>query len=249
MAWRVIGRGSNILVTDAGFPGILVRLTGEFRTVRNVDETDSAVVTAGGGCLLAELLGYCRRHGLGGLEFLTGIPGGVGGAVRMNAGAFGHAFGEMLARVVVVVGTDGEVQTKKKGEWHCGYRRFEISGCDMDRIIILSAEFGLQKTDSAQIGETMDNYRLLRREKQPPSFPSAGSFFKNPAGDFAGRLIEAAGLKGLCVGGAMVSPAHANFIINTGGATATDIINLMHRVQERVKAKTGIFLEPEVHII
>lgn len=248
MAWRVIGRGSNILITDPGFPGILVRLTGEFRTVRNVDEADSAVVTAGGGCLLAELLGFCRRHGLGGLEFLIGIPGWVGGAVRMNAGAFGCSVEKLLDRVVVI-GADGEVREKTKGEWSSSYRRFEISGCDMDRTIILSAEFGLHKTDSVQIGETMDNYRLLRREKQPPSFPSAGSFFKNPAGDFAGRLIEAAGLKGLCVGGAMVSPAHANFIINTGGATATDIINLMHRVQERVKAKTGIFLEPEVHII
>jgi UDP-N-acetylmuramate dehydrogenase len=246
--WRVIGRGSNILVTDAGFPGILVRLTGEFRTVRNVDETDSAVVTAGGGCLLAELLGYCRRHGLGGLEFLTGIPGGVGGAVRMNAGAFGHAIGEMLERVVVV-GPDGEVQTKMKGEWHCGYRRFELNDCETDGIIILSVDVELQKTDPVMIKETMEKYRLLRRDRQPPALPSAGSFFKNPAGDFAGRLIEASGLKGLCVGGAMVSPVHANFIINTGEATATDIINLMHRVQEKVKAETGIFLEPEVHII
>jgi UDP-N-acetylmuramate dehydrogenase len=213
-----------------------------------VDETDSAVVTAGGGCLLAQLLGYCRRHGLGGLEFLTGIPGGVGGAVRMNAGAFGHAIGEMLARVVVV-GTDGEVQIKMKGEWSCGYRRFELNSYDMDRVIILSADFELQKTNPVRIQETMEEYRSLRREKQPPAFPSAGSFFKNPAGDFAGRLIEAGGLKGFRVGGAMVSPVHANFIINTGGATAADIIKLMRTIQEKVEAETGIFLEPEVHII
>jgi len=245
---RIIGRGSNILVTDAGFPGVLVRLTGEFRTVRKVDEPDLSVVTAGGGCLLAELLGYCRRHGLGGLEFLTGIPGGVGGAVRMNAGAFGHSLGELLERVVIV-GPDGEAQEIMSGEWSCGYRRFEIDGCDMNSVVILAAAVELQKTDPAQIRKTMEKYRSLRRQKQPPALPSAGSFFKNPAGDSAGRLIEICGLKGLGVGGALVSPAHANFIVNTGTATATDIINLMHRIQEKVEAETGISLEPEVHII
>ncbi|HHD63211.1 MAG TPA: hypothetical protein ENK96_02350, partial [Desulfobulbaceae bacterium] len=159
-----------------------------------------------------------------------------------------HWLGELLERVVIV-GPDGEAQEKMRGEWSCGYRRFTIDGCDLDSVIILSADFALQKNDPVLLQQPLAKYRSLRREKQPPALPSAGSFFKNPAGDFAGRLIEAGGLKGFRVGGAMVSPIHANFIINTGTATATDIINLMHRIQEKVEAETGIFLEPEVHII
>ncbi|HEB69417.1 MAG TPA: UDP-N-acetylmuramate dehydrogenase [Desulfobulbus sp.] len=246
--WRVIGRGSNILVTDSGFNGILFRLGAAFRTVGLKNESEPEVVAAGGGCLLADLLGWCRRHGLGGLEFLAGIPGGVGGAVRMNAGAFGHAIGELL-HSVSIIGADGVVKQKTADMLSLGYRCCTVEGYDPNQAIILSVTLRLQPTDGEQIARDMQNYMLQRKKNQPRGVPSAGSFFKNPENDYAGRLIETSGLKGARVGGARVSPVHANFIINDGGeASAADILELMHTVQEKVKKETGIFLEPEVHI-
>ncbi len=246
--WRVIGRGSNILVTDSGFNGILFRLGGDFRTVRRKNESEPEVVDAGGGCLLADLLSWCRRHGLGGLEFLAGIPGGVGGAVRMNAGAFGRSIGELLHSVSIIA-VDGVVEEKTAAELSLGYRCCTVEGYGPNQAVILSATLQLQSADGEQIAKNMRNYMLQRKKNQPSASPSAGSFFKNPEGDYAGRLIEASGLKGARVGGAMVSPVHANFIVNDGGeATAADILELMHKVQEKVKQQTGIFLEPEVHI-
>jgi len=248
LPWRVIGRGSNILVTDTGFNGILFRLGGDFRAVRRENESETTVISAGGGCLLADLLGWCRRHGLGGLEFLAGIPGGVGGAVRMNAGAFGQSIGKLL-HLVSIIGADGVVEEKKADALSLDYRCCTVEGYDLDQAVILSVTLQLQQADGEQIAEAMRNYMLERKKNQPLSSPSAGSFFKNPEGDYAGRLIEAAGLKGARVGGAMVSPVHANFIVNDGGhAAAADILELMHKVQEKVRKQTGIFLEPEVHI-
>ena len=246
LPWRCIGRGSNLLVRDRGFAGILIRLQGGFATITG--EASAGIVIAGGGCLLAELLAHCRRAGLSGLEFLAGIPGSVGGSVRMNAGAFDHCLTESLQRLTILTG-DGSVRTMTQGEWKDGYRSFTVDGLDMEKTIIAEAEFRMLRSTSEQVGGMMQEFLHLRRAKQPPSMPSAGSFFKNPVGDFAGRLIEETGLKGECVGGAMVSPVHANFIVNAGGATATDIVCLMRRVQEKVRSKTGIFLEPEVHII
>ena len=250
ISWRVIGRGSNILVTDSGFAGVICRLSGEFKMVQQSSESDSTffLITAGGGCLLAELLAWCRQHGFGGLEFLAGIPGGVGGAIRMNAGAFGREIGEVL-QSVTIAGPDGVLQEIPVDDITLTYRNCAIDGFDMSQLVILAATLRLQEADCARIKHEMQNYVALRKEKQPVTLPSAGSFFKNPEGDYAGRLIEITGLKGLRIGGAMVSPVHANFIVNAGGkATATDIINLMHNVQEKVQEQTGIFLEPEVHI-
>lgn len=246
LPWRVIGRGSNILVRDEGFPGIFIRLGGEFAAISG--DAVSGVLTAGGGCLLAELLGYCRRNGLGGLEFLAGIPGSVGGSIRMNAGAFGQSIGDSLQGVTIVT-SDGAQHERTREQWRSGYRSFAIGGLDMEEVIILTTQFQLTAAASEHIGAKIQKILQLRKKKQAFSMPSAGSFFKNPENDFAGRLIEAAGLKGLCIGAAMVSPAHANFIVNVGGATATDILQLMRFVQEKVRTKTGIFLEPEVHII
>ncbi len=246
--WRVIGRGSNILVTDAGFAGVICRLGGEFKTIRRTGGNTAAQVTAGGGCLLAELLSWCRKEGLGGLEFLVGIPGGAGGAVRMNAGAFGHELGEALESICIA-SLDGEIAEVWAGEMSLTYRNCAIKGIDMARCVILAATFHLQKVGTAKVKLNMEDYLARRKEKQPVRQPSAGSFFKNPEGDYAGRLIEATGLKGLRVGGAMVSPGHANFIVNVEGkATATDIVELMHDVQKKVEDHTSIFLEPEVHI-
>ena len=246
--WRVIGRGSNILVTDAGFSGIVCRLAGEFKVIEQQAEPRSTLITVGSGCLLAELLAWCRQHGFGGLEFLTGIPGGVGGAIRMNAGAFGREIGEKL-HSVTFSGSDGILKKMPLGDILLTYRSCTIDGFDMSQLIILSVTLKLEEAACARIAHDMESYAAQRKEMQPVTDPSAGSFFKNPEGDYAGRLIEMTGLKGLRAGGAMVSPVHANFIINAAGkATATDIINLMHSVQEKVQAQTGIFLEPEVHI-
>lgn len=246
LPWRCIGRGSNLLVREEGFAGILIRLLGEFTAITG--EASAGIIIAGGGCLLAELLGHCRHAGLSGLEFLAGIPGSVGGSVGMNAGAFGHCLTKSLQRLTVVTG-DGSVRTLTQGEWTSGYRSFTIDGLDMEKTVIAQAEFRLARSTPEQVEETMKEFLKLRRAKQPSSLPSAGSFFKNPPGDFAGRLIEDAGLKGERIGGAMVSPEHANFIVNAGGATATDIVRLMRLVQGKVRSTTGIFLEPEVHII
>ena len=246
LPWRCIGRGSNLLVRDQGFAGILIRLQGGFTTIAGT--AADGIVRAGGGCQLAGLLAHCRRAGLGGLEFLAGIPGSVGGSVRMNAGAFDHCLVQLLAGLTVVTG-DGSIQALEPGAWTGGYRSFVIEGLDMEKTIIAGARFQLTGSTPEQVEDRMRQFLRLRRAKQPTSMPSAGSFFKNPAGDFAGRLIEEAGLKGERVGGAMVSPAHANFIVNSGSATATDIMRLMRRVQEKVQRRTGIFLEPEVHII
>jgi len=246
LPWRCIGRGSNILVQDEGFAGILIRLRGGFSAV--TPGAPQGIVIAGGGCLLAELLAHCRDVGLSGLEFLAGIPGSVGGAVGMNAGAFGHSIDESLQRLTVVTG-DGLVRTIRQGEWTGDYRSFTIDGLDMEKTVIAQAEFRLARSIPEQVEETTKEFLKLRRAKQPSSMPSAGSFFKNPVGDFAGRLIEDAGLKGERIGGAMVSPEHANFIVNADDATAMDIVRLMRLVQGKVRSATGIFLEPEVHII
>ncbi len=241
--WRGIGRGSNLLVRDAGFPGVLIRFAG-----RGCQLGEEGQVEAESGCLLAELLGFCRDRELAGLEFLTGIPGTVGGAVRMNAGAFGAEISQFLMSFSII-DSRGEIRSLGESEWHAGYRTMVIEEVEWLDVLLVSARFSLSPGTKEEIALAMEEYRRRRREKQQPALPSAGSFFKNPAGDYAGRLIEQAGLKGLRVGAAMVSREHANFIVNTGRATAADIISLMELVQEKVQARTGIFLEPEVHIL
>lgn len=246
--WRVIGRGSNILVEDRGFDGILFRLGGEFARIRQATEMGSTGIIVGGGCSLAELLKWGVENELGGMEFMVGIPGSVGGAVRMNAGAHNHSIAELLDSVTIAHG-DGTPLEKRSDQLNFGYRSCRIGDHKMEGVIILEVGLRLHKVDSYQSKKTMRAYLSQRKRKQPLTVASAGSFFKNPEGDSAGRLIEAAGLKGACVGGAMVSPQHANFIVNSDGtATASDIIDLMHKVREKVVVQTGILLEPEVHI-
>lgn len=248
LPWRVIGRGSNILISDLGFAGVLFRLQGSFREIVPREDIGEGVrIEVGAGCLLAQLLGWCQKRGLAGLEFLAGIPGGVGGAIRMNAGAFTQSIGERL-HALFLVGEEGIPFELAAGDLDFGYRKMHIAGRDMERIVVLAADFNLQREESEKIEARMRKNLLQRKEKQPVNLPSAGSFFRNPEGDFAGRLIEEAGLKGLRIGGAMVSPVHANFIVNAGEATASDIIQVMRTVQEKVEAEAGIFLEPEVHI-
>jgi len=245
IAWRSIGRGSNLLVRDAGYPGVLIRFAG--RGCRP-GETDPDQVKVESGCMLAGLLGFCQRQGLTGLEFLTGIPGSVGGAVRMNAGAFGGELSDYLS-ALSLIGPEGEDIRLTAGQWQAGYRTMTLPSLDWGRVLLLEATVTLSPGKTDVIMQRMDAYRQRRRALRQPALPSAGSFFKNPPGDFAGRLIEQTGLKGMRVGGAMVSGEHANFIVNDGGASASEIIALMELVQEKVAARTGIFLEPEVHIL
>ncbi len=250
--WRIIGRGSNILVSGRGFAGVIVRLQGELAAVDLRHEPEGAgpgpvVIRAGGGCSMARLLAWCTAHCLGGLEFLAGIPGSVGGGVRMNAGAWGQAMGERL-QAVEILDSNGRLQRLAADALRFSYRRMEVAGREQETMIIVSAWFRLRRDRQVEIVGRCRDYLARRREKQPAGVGSAGSFFKNPDGDYAGRLIEAAGLKGLARGDAMVSPRHANFIVNTGRATADDIAALVAEVQERVYRNSGIRLEPEVHI-
>ena len=241
--WRVIGRGSNILVQDQGFPGVLIRLDQDLAGIRSLGH---GRVRVGGGSPLAGLLGDCRRQGWAGLEFLAGVPGSVGGALAMNAGAFGREI-MALVEALRVLAPGGRCRIWRAGEFTAEYRRLVLP--DPGEQVILEAELSLIPADPAEVARTMDGYLAKRRESQPRAAGSAGSFFKNPPGQYAGRLIEEAGLKGVRIGGAMVSPVHANFIVNTGDATATDILDLMRLVQEKVRARTAILLEPEVHIL
>ncbi len=250
--WRVIGRGSNILVSGQGFRGVLIVLQDDFCAIaRNGGVSDQAaglVVAAGAGCPMPKLVAWCSRHGLAGLEFMTGIPGSVGGAVCMNAGAWGLAVGDCLV-FVDFVDRQGQSCRVPRAGLVFSYRRLQPRATGLHDAIITGAAFVLQPGDPGEIHEKCRKYLARRREKQPAGAASAGSFFKNPAGDSAGRLIEAAGLKGFRSGRAMVSFEHANFIVNTGQASADEIIGLMGEIRKRVFRNSGIMLEPEVHIL
>lgn len=248
--WRVIGGGSNILVTSNYHQGVFIRLSGIVNNIEPVKpgaEGDSCEVTINAGCSLPALISWCVRNGLSGLEFMAGIPGSVGGAIRMNAGAFGHSIGEKLTTVQVVTEA-GEKREVASEQIAFGYRQTRFPCEPSSRLLIIGGVFRFVHANQVALAARYRQIIGQRRRKQPRGYGSAGSFFKNPAGDFAGRLIEQAGLKGLTMGKAMVSPVHANFIVNTGGAVPEDIIGLMHEVRSRVEQRLGVLLEPEVHI-
>ena len=249
--WQVIGGGSNILVATRRQEGVFLRLRGSVRDALltpSTDGDDCALVRVPAGCSLAALVGWCSKQGLAGMSFMAGIPGTVGGAVRMNAGAFGHAIGERLHGLRCV---------DARGEWHdiaaeairFAYRSTRLPGEEQSPLLITTVELRLGYGDQQSIARECRDIITRRKQKQPQGVASAGSFFKNPAGDFAGRLIESAGLKGLAQGKAMVSPKHANFIVNTGGAEPSDIVLLMEKVREKVWLQSGVLLEPEVRIL
>ena len=250
IAWRVIGRGSNILITSRGFHGVLIILGEEFSSVsaRETGDDGKTGVTAGAGCSVAGLVGWCTRQSLSGLEFMSGIPGSVGGAVYMNAGAWGSEIGQCTASVSFV-DLQGCFHRVPAGEIDFSYRRMKPGDEKLQHAVIVGAQFLLCQGYQREIYEKCRQYQDRRREKQPVGMPSAGSFFRNPEGDSAGRLIEAAGLKGLRRGNAMVSTVHANFIVNTGQATADEIIELMQEIREKVFHTSGIMLEPEVQLL
>ena len=235
LPFRVLGLGSNILVSDLGLPGVTCCL----RNFKGV-EVDGQKVTALSGTALDEVVRESINSGLAGLENLSGIPGSVGGAVFMNAGAFKAETFDKLASFIVL-NPKGEIKEFKKEDVKYEYRKvWGIEGC-----IILSATWVLDKQDKEILKTKREEILQSRKAKQPLEYPSAGSVFKRPVGAYASKLIDDCGLRGLSVGGAQVSTKHAGFIINYQNATAQDIYNLIKEVQKIVKEKTGFKLEPE----
>ena len=237
----VIGKGSNVIVSDRGFPGIVVRLGRGFRWAAR----DRDRLTAGGAMPLPALAGVALRHGLGGFEFGVAIPATLGGAVKMNAGAHGRSMSEIVERIEVFLLDRAERRTIAGAEAGFAYRR---SGVPPDGVVV-GATVGLHPDEDAPIRALMDEAREWRRRTQPLAEPKCGSVFKNPDGDHAARLIEAAGGKGLRVGGARVSEKHANFIVADAGATAADVWGLIERVRDLVATDAGVRLETEVQVI
>lgn len=235
-----IGKGSNLLVSDAGFRGVVLKLASGGAPER----LDGERVRCFGGVALPALSRFAQVQGLTGLEFACGIPGSVGGAVLMNAGAYGGCMGDVLESVTVLRG-DRAVELPAD-ELALGYRHTAMMESGEP---IVSATFRLQPGDAAAIDARMTELLTARREKQPLEYPSAGSFFKRPEGHFAGALIENCGLKGFRVGNAEISRKHAGFVINVGGATCADVQELARQVRRKVLTETGVLLEPEVRLI
>lgn len=240
----VIGGGFNVLAADEGFPGLVIVMGRGFDSLEVRPDGQGVMVSAGAGLKLSRLVRRAAAEGWAGLAFLAGIPGTVGGAAVMNAGAWGRS---MDGQVTGLTGIDGKgrVFSRQRAELDYDYRRLEL---EPDAVV---TGVGLASTlaPAAEVAVKVDEYLARRRDKQPLSAPSAGSFFKNPANDHAGRLIEAAGLKGRVEGGAMVSEVHANFIINRGGAKAGDIIRLARLIRQQVQERHGVVLEPEVRLL
>ncbi len=237
----VVGNGTKLLVCDGGVDGIVIKIKNCLDDVAISEER----ISAGAGCLLPELCHLAASHGLSGLEFAVGIPGTVGGALVMNAGAHGDAMSCIVTKAKVI-GFDGQIKELIKSEMDFGYRSSKLQD---GNVIVSEVEMQMRKAILTEIERKMADYMKWRHERQPLGEPSAGSIFKNPKDDFAGRLIELAGCKGMTVGGAQVSEIHANFIVNRGNATAEDILQLISKVQQQVAAKFGISLVPEIKII
>ncbi|HVM32372.1 MAG TPA: UDP-N-acetylmuramate dehydrogenase [bacterium] len=236
--YLVLGGGSNLLFADEGFDGVVIRLGRGFQGVE-IEETSARV---GAATQLVTVLKRTREAGLGGVEFFAGIPGTLGGAVAGNAGAKKAWIGPTVESLVVVA-PGGEVRALKKADYVYGYRQ---SSLKMSGNVLVEATLRLKKEPKAQIEKKVREYFKVRRGKQPKVEPNAGSVFKNPEGNFAGRLTESLGLKGFRMGGAEVSRIHANFIVNTGDAKAKDVVGVMREIQKRVLAEYGIQLEPEI---
>ena len=242
-----LGNGSNLLVADSGYPGFVVKLAGEFEEIcpETSPQNEKRLLRAGGAVLLSKLSNRAQELGLAGLEFAGGIPGSVGGAVTMNAGAYGGEMVQVLESVTFLDET-GEVCTLPVSECGFGYRKSIFSD---RKCLILKARFHLDRGDPVAIKARMEELAAKRREKQPLEYPSAGSMFKRPPGHFAAALIDQCGLKGLTVGGAQVSEKHAGFVVNRGGATCADVLELVRQVKEEVLRQTGVELEMEVKVL
>lgn len=240
--FTILGNGTNVLAPDSGLQKVVIKTADAMADIA-LDGEDTLVCSAG-----TKLITACRfalEHSLSGLEFAYGIPGTCGGAVYMNAGAYGGEIKDVLCEVTHIT-PELSVETVNAEKAALSYRHsaYKENGC-----IIAAVKFKLKKADKSVIKSTMDDFISRRKEKQPLEYPSAGSTFKRPKGNFAGALIEQCKLKGASVGGAAVSEKHAGFIVNKGGATSDDILSLIAVVKEKVKNQTGVELEPEVIIL
>jgi UDP-N-acetylmuramate dehydrogenase len=242
LPWRIIGRGSNLLVKDGGIRGVVFHLKGTFDFLQIEDTT----VSAGGAYSTILLASRTAKAGLTGLEFAGGIPGNVGGAVYMNAGAHGSEMSRVVRSAEVITQT-GEWLTLSNDDLRFRYRTTILQ--EAIRGIVTAATFELEKGDAALITESLAAFKDRRRKTQPLQYPCAGSTFRNPPGDHAGRLIEAAGLKGYRIGDAEFSNLHANFIVNLGNAKASDVLALIDHARQTIAAKFGVTLVPEVEVI
>lgn len=242
LPWRVIGRGSNLLVRDGGIRGVVIKLSEGFDYLK----MDGTLVTAGGGYSTILLASKTAKQGLSGLEFAGGIPGNVGGAVYMNAGAHGSEISRVLVSAEVI-SESGEWARLKNEELKFSYRtsilQKELRG------IVTEATFQLERKNKDEIVSVLSKWKDRRRQTQPLQYPCAGSVFRNPPGDYAGRLIQEAGLKGYRIGDAEISTIHANFIINRGQAKAEDVLALIQHAIQTVKEKFEVTLVPEVEVV
>jgi UDP-N-acetylmuramate dehydrogenase len=237
----VIGKGSNLLVADDGFPGIVLRLGREFRWAAR----DGERIAAGAAMPLPALAGVALSHALAGLEFGVAIPASLGGSVRMNAGAHGHSLDEVLESVEVFVTDEDRIRVLPAAEAGFRYRGSTLP----ERSVVIGATVRLAPGEPIEIRRLMDQARDWRRATQPLAEPNCGSVFKNPPGDHAARLIDAVGGKEMRVGGARVSEKHANFIVAGPGATSRDVVRLMGEIRSKVRDRHGVELEPEVHLV
>ena len=239
--WVVLGRGTNVLVSDKGFSGCVVRLGREFSRISFEEDCE---VSAGGSVLLTKLVNECQSKGLSGLEPCVGIPGTVGGAVSMDAGTRDEWISRHISSVVTYRPGTGLVRYEKNDiEW--GYRYTSIPAGE----VILEASFLLSERDPKEIAADMEQRISRRRRKQPMGKPTCGSVFRNPPGESAGKLVESCGLKGYAAGGAQVSETHANFVVNNRGATANDVLLVMQKMHSDVLERHGINLLPEVKFL
>ncbi len=236
----VLGNGSNILFSDEGYAGVILKLGDNYADFT----VEGNVITAKAGAKLSKLAAAARDAGLTGMEFAAGIPGTVGGAVCMNAGAYGGEMKDIVTQVKII-SVSGEILTLKNSDMAFGYRTSAVR----EGQVVSEVRMELKPGNREDIVATMEELKKKRTDKQPLEYPSAGSTFKRPEGYFAGKLIEDSGLKGYRVGGAMVSEKHAGFVINYDHATAKDILQLIQDVQRIVKEKQGVVLTPEVKII
>lgn len=239
----IIGKGSNLLVRDGGIRGVVIKISNNMNDITIEGDT----ITAEAGVSLSKLANSALSSGLTGLEFASGIPGTLGGAVYMNAGAYGGTLSDVVVETKFYDCTKGIIRSIKGKEHDFGYRHSVFQGdC---KHMILKVKMQLKQGDRENIKAVMDDLNSRRKDKQPLEFPSGGSTFKRPESNYASKLIEEAGLKGLSCGGAMVSEKHSGFIINADNATAKDVLNLIDEVKERVYKNSGILLKEEIRIL
>ncbi|SEG29439.1 UDP-N-acetylmuramate dehydrogenase [Butyrivibrio sp. Su6] len=234
----VLGNGSNLLISDEGFDGVVISLS-KMNDIHLEGDND---IYAEAGAMNSQIAAFARDNGLKNFEFAAGIPGTIGGAMIMNAGAYGGEM-KLVTRSVTVLSPEGEIMVLDNSSMEFGYRSSAIKGRGY---IVISVLLSLEKGDKETITQNMQELAAKRREKQPLEFPSAGSTFKRPEGYFAGKLIEDAGLRGFSVGDAAVSEKHCGFVINKGNATSAEVYELICEVEKRVYENSGVTLEPEV---